>query len=160
MTGWFIGVTALLELLLFSWKQLRFVICCFMEKKKDYIERLSSTYDNGMPFIFFDWRQVFGSPEYLNVAKESGEVVWSRGLLKKGYGLCHGVSGNAYSLMALYTFTKVSLNIFKYVIVCYWFGGLWKLSLQKLIIQFRRLDFIFIHTYFCTMYLPDRMSSG
>jgi len=29
------------------------------------------------------------------------DVVWPRGLLRKGVGLCHGISGNAYALLAL-----------------------------------------------------------
>ena len=43
---------------------------------------------------------------YLNEAKKCGEVTWHRGLLKKGYGLCHGVSGNAYSFLDLYRATN------------------------------------------------------
>ena len=46
--------------------------------------------------------QTFGDEKYLQAAEECAEVVWRRGLLKKGYGLCHGVAGNAYSLLAMY----------------------------------------------------------
>lgn len=35
-----------------------------------------------------------------------GNAIWKRGLLKKGYGLCHGPSGNAYGLLAIYQTTK------------------------------------------------------
>lgn len=41
----------------------------------------------------------------LRGALEAGQVVWERGLLKKGLGLCHGVSGNAYSFLAQYRHT-------------------------------------------------------
>jgi hypothetical protein len=52
--------------------------------------------------------QVFGEKTYLSAAYGCADVIWRRGLLKKGYGLCHGVSGNAYALMAFYLYTKVS----------------------------------------------------
>ncbi len=47
-----------------------------------------------------------GSPRrFLDAAIKAGQVVWERGLLKKGLGLCHGISGNAYSFLALYRHT-------------------------------------------------------
>lgn len=50
--------------------------------------------------------QVFKKESYLRTAVKCGEVVWSRGILKKGYGLCHGVSGNAYTFISLYQHTN------------------------------------------------------
>jgi len=38
---------------------------------------------------------------YLAAACRAGDLVWEEGLLKKGPGLCHGVSGNAYALLRL-----------------------------------------------------------
>ena len=35
----------------------------------------------------------------------AGQCVWQRGLLRKGVGLCHGISGNAYALLALHVAT-------------------------------------------------------
>jgi hypothetical protein len=52
--------------------------------------------------------QVLGGESYLPAALRAGELVWQRGLLKKGPGLCHGVSGNAYALARLYKTTQVS----------------------------------------------------
>lgn len=57
--------------------------------------------------------QVFENPEYLQVAVECGEVVWSRGLLKKGYGLCHGVAGNAYNFLYLFQSTKDLKHLYR-----------------------------------------------
>jgi len=48
---------------------------------------------------------VYGAPHYLTTAAELGDVVWRRGLLTKGVGLCHGISGNGYALLALYRAT-------------------------------------------------------
>jgi lantibiotic modifying enzyme len=45
---------------------------------------------------------VFQERRYLDVAISCGNVIWKRGLLRKGYGICHGVSGNAYTFLALY----------------------------------------------------------
>ena len=38
----------------------------------------------------------FQADEYLSAAKKCAEVIWYRGLLKKGYGLCHGISGKDF----------------------------------------------------------------
>eukprot|EP00933_Yihiella_yeosuensis_P076560 TRINITY_DN86397_c0_g1_i1.p1 TRINITY_DN86397_c0_g1~~TRINITY_DN86397_c0_g1_i1.p1 ORF type:complete len:403 (+),score=63.61 TRINITY_DN86397_c0_g1_i1:41-1249(+) len=43
---------------------------------------------------------------FLNSACKSGEAIWLRGLLcEKGLGLCHGIPGNGYSLLAIYRAT-------------------------------------------------------
>ncbi|GIL77346.1 hypothetical protein Vretifemale_6818 [Volvox reticuliferus] len=63
---------------------------------------------HGAPGAVFMWckaHQVFGDPAYLSAARRAGEVVWQLGLLKKGHGLCHGTSGNAYALLALHRAT-------------------------------------------------------
>lgn len=56
--------------------------------------------------LFFEKKR----PELVKKISESvvkaGEDLWTRGLLKKGYNLCHGISGNAYGFLALYKLTK------------------------------------------------------
>ncbi|XP_033116538.1 lanC-like protein 2 isoform X2 [Anneissia japonica] len=47
----------------------------------------------------------FGDQKYLDQAESCGNVIWARGLLRKGYGLCHGTSGNGYAFVALYQVT-------------------------------------------------------
>jgi len=37
--------------------------------------------------------------------KDCAKVLWRRGLLRKGYGLCHGVAGNAYGFLTAYQLT-------------------------------------------------------
>lgn len=50
--------------------------------------------------------QVFsGDPEFVNAAKEAGEVVWKRGLNHKA-GLSDGIAGNVYTFLSLYRLTK------------------------------------------------------
>lgn len=55
---------------------------------------------------YFVSLQVFGEQQYLNDALQCAEVIWQYGLLKKGYGLCHGTAGNAYGFLALYNLTQ------------------------------------------------------
>ena len=62
----------------------------------------------GAVFLFTQASNVFGNGKgitYLEVAARCGEAVWRRGLLRKGPGLCHGVSGSAYALLRLYKST-------------------------------------------------------
>lgn len=44
-------------------------------------------------------RAVGGPPDWRAAADEAAADVWRRGLLSKGIGLCHGISGNAYALL-------------------------------------------------------------
>lgn len=41
-----------------------------------------------------------------DAATMAGENIWLNGILKKGFGLCHGISGNGYGLLSLYRHTK------------------------------------------------------
>lgn len=60
----------------------------------------------GVVYSFIFAYRVFNDEKYLQCAVECGEVIWSRGLLRKGYGLCHGVAGNAYAFVALHSVTN------------------------------------------------------
>lgn len=57
-----------------------------------------TTYTAVTPLPYF---QVLGDPSYLAAAQRAGEVTWRYGLLRKGPGLCHGLAGNGYCLLAL-----------------------------------------------------------
>ncbi|KAF5922624.1 hypothetical protein HPG69_017998 [Diceros bicornis minor] len=50
--------------------------------------------------------QVFREEQYLNDAYQCADLIWQHGLLKKGYGLCHGTAGNAYAFLALFNLTQ------------------------------------------------------
>lgn len=46
--------------------------------------------------------KVCNDSQYLDLAKEvATNVILKRGLLRKGVGLCHGISGNAYALLTI-----------------------------------------------------------
>lgn len=49
---------------------------------------------------------MFREEQYLSDAYQCADVIWQYGLLKKGYGLCHGTAGNAYAFLTLYNLTQ------------------------------------------------------
>ncbi|CAN7996350.1 unnamed protein product [Ixodes hexagonus] len=49
---------------------------------------------------------VFNDDRYLDRLRKSLDAIWRRGLLKKGYGICHGVAGNAYAFLRMYQLTQ------------------------------------------------------
>ncbi|XP_041479094.1 lanC-like protein 2 isoform X1 [Lytechinus variegatus] len=57
--------------------------------------------------------RVFSEDRYLNAAVDCGRVIWDRGILRKGYGLCHGTAGNGYAFLALYQATKDAQHLYK-----------------------------------------------
>lgn len=54
----------------------------------------------------FSISQVFKEEKYLKDAVECSDVIWQRGLLRKGYGICHGTAGNGYAFLSLYHITQ------------------------------------------------------
>lgn len=50
--------------------------------------------------------EMYEEPELLRRAAASADTIWERGLLWKGTGLCHGVSGNGYVFLTLYRYTQ------------------------------------------------------
>ena len=63
----------------------------------------------GAVLLFIKAHHVYGDACYLQAACRAGESVWEKGILTKGAGLCHGISGNAYALLALYLSTGDAL---------------------------------------------------
>ncbi|XP_053709072.1 glutathione S-transferase LANCL1 isoform X1 [Synchiropus splendidus] len=74
----------------------------------------------GVVYMLLQAYKVFGVPEYLNDALKCGEVVWKWGLLKKGYGLCHGAAGNAYTFLALYRQTNDLKHLYRACMFADW----------------------------------------
>uniref|UniRef100_A0A8P4GTT2 Glutathione S-transferase LANCL1 n=1 Tax=Dicentrarchus labrax TaxID=13489 RepID=A0A8P4GTT2_DICLA len=75
---------------------------------------------HGLAGIFYYLMQAFGVPQYLVDALQCGEVVWHCGLLKKGYGLCHGAAGNAYAFLALYRQTQDPKHLYRACMFADW----------------------------------------
>lgn len=49
---------------------------------------------------------IFKEEKYLEACQRAAELVWRRGLLFKGPGICHGVAGNGYVSLIMYRLTK------------------------------------------------------
>ncbi|KAM9328696.1 glutathione S-transferase LANCL1 isoform 2-T4 [Pholidichthys leucotaenia] len=67
----------------------------------------------GVVYMLLQAYKVFGISQYLEDALQCGEVVWHYGLLKKGYGLCHGAAGNAYTFLALHQLTQDPKHLYR-----------------------------------------------
>jgi lantibiotic modifying enzyme len=67
----------------------------------------------GIIHLFSLSYEIFRDINYLNLAKECADIIWERGLLKKGYGLCHGISGNGYAFLKLYQITNDEKYIYR-----------------------------------------------
>lgn len=50
--------------------------------------------------------QNFHDDKYLDGCKKAADLIWEKGLLRKGPGICHGVAGNAYAFLMLYRITQ------------------------------------------------------
>lgn len=48
---------------------------------------------------------VYKDQKYLDACIKSADLVWNKGLLRKGPGICHGVAGNGYVFLLLYRLT-------------------------------------------------------
>lgn len=57
--------------------------------------------------------QVYKEQLLLDLALNCGDVIWKRGLLKKGFSLCHGISGNAYAFLHLYQLTRDRKHLYR-----------------------------------------------
>lgn len=49
---------------------------------------------------------LFKEDIYLESAELASEVIWKKGLLVKGPGICHGIAGNGYCFLLLYRLTE------------------------------------------------------
>ena len=47
----------------------------------------------GVLYVFAKAFLVWKDEKYLSAAVRCGELIWKRGLLKKGPGICHGIAG-------------------------------------------------------------------
>lgn len=60
-----------------------------------------------MAKAFLRWKE----RKYMDSCLLCGEVVWKKGLLKKGPGICHGVAGSGYVFLLLYRLTNDSRHL-------------------------------------------------
>lgn len=67
----------------------------------------------GAVYLFAKAYLVFKEEKYLDSCLQCGELVWSRGLLRKGSGICHGVAGNGYVFLLLYRLTNNPKHLYR-----------------------------------------------
>lgn len=67
----------------------------------------------GVAYLFAKAYLISKRPQYLDTCIRSGELVWQKGLLKKGPGICHGMAGSAYVFLLLYRLTGNSKYIYR-----------------------------------------------
>ncbi|XP_014872949.1 lanC-like protein 3 isoform X2 [Poecilia latipinna] len=67
----------------------------------------------GVAYLFAKAYLINKKPQYLDTCIRSGELVWEKGLLKKGPGICHGVAGSAYVFLLLYRLTGNSKYLYR-----------------------------------------------
>ena len=63
----------------------------------------------GIDICILEIEQIFPGllpATFIEYAKKSADLVWERGILRKGMGLCHGISGNGYVFLLLFRLTK------------------------------------------------------
>ncbi|KAI6214146.1 LanC-like protein 3-like protein [Aphelenchoides besseyi] len=62
----------------------------------------SSGHIAGVIHLLIQALVLFSEDHYLQSAKRCVELIWYKGVLRKGCGLCHGVAGNGYAMLLLY----------------------------------------------------------
>lgn len=67
----------------------------------------------GFIYMFAMAYKVFEDKKYLEAALDCGEVIWKRGLLRKGCGLCHGSSGNGSAFLLLHRVTDEPKHLYR-----------------------------------------------
>jgi lantibiotic modifying enzyme len=56
---------------------------------------------------------IFKDEKYLNSCKKCGEIVWRKGLLKKGPGICHGIASSGYVHLILCRLTNEKKYLYR-----------------------------------------------
>lgn len=74
----------------------------------------------GLIYTMIEAYNTFGDEKYFIAAKRCADVIWDRGLLIKGYGICHGVAGNAYAFLAMYQLTQNKLYLYRAIKFAEW----------------------------------------
>lgn len=60
----------------------------------------------GAVFVYGLAYTIFKEELFLKIVSKCGDSIWERGILKKGNGICHGITGNSYGLYYIYKITS------------------------------------------------------
>jgi len=67
----------------------------------------------GSVYLFAKAFIVFKEQKYLNACLRAGDLVWFKGLLRNGPGICHGVAGSGYVFLLLYRLTNDLKHLYR-----------------------------------------------
>ena len=88
----------------------------------------------GAIHLFLLAEEFFPKNGFKETALLSNNCLWERGLLYKGNGLCHGLSGTIYALIKLYKYTKDELYLKEAIGICH---GTYDPEIQNLVKQYK-----------------------
>lgn len=82
-----------------------FIILLIELLNKENVKKLKNKIDET---LFTDLTNVQNTfqKKYDSLVEKMGELVWEKGLLVKGCGLCHGIAGNGILFLYIYNFTR------------------------------------------------------
>lgn len=67
----------------------------------------------GAIYLFAKAYLIFKDEKYLNSCYLSANLIWKKGLLRKGPGICHGVGGNGYAFLLMYRLTRDPVFLYR-----------------------------------------------
>ncbi|CAO1409306.1 unnamed protein product [Diamesa hyperborea] len=67
----------------------------------------------GVVYLYAKAYMIFKEQKYLDACLKCGDLVWNKGLLMKGPGICHGIAGNGYVLLLLYRLTQDPKHLYR-----------------------------------------------
>lgn len=67
----------------------------------------------GAFYLFAKAYLVFKEQKYLDTCLKCGDLIWQKGLLRKGPGICHGIAGNGYVFLILYRLTNDQKHLYR-----------------------------------------------
>lgn len=57
--------------------------------------------------------EMFKDEKYLDACKIVADLIWEKGLLRKGPGICHGITGNGYAFLMLFKITQNARYLYR-----------------------------------------------
>jgi lantibiotic modifying enzyme len=67
----------------------------------------------GAIYLFAKAYIIFKDQKYLDACLKCGDLIWQKGLLRKGPGICHGLAGNGYVFLILYRLTNDQKHLYR-----------------------------------------------
>ncbi|XP_031624739.1 lanC-like protein 3 homolog isoform X1 [Contarinia nasturtii] len=92
-----------------------FPIALASDRKRNTEKRLVHWCHGAPGAVYFLLRayQIFNNEKYLDGCKRAADLIWEKGLLRKGPSLCHGISGNGYTFLMLYKVTQNPMYLYR-----------------------------------------------